>query len=197
MTSLAVVGFSLLPFCPFHAFAFPSVSLFLRGYNLEWINNLHSDSPLNLPSAEWSYFGPLDLGQSVGELLPLKPMLLLGLRAEASRTAANESCPDYAIPVCVDCPRALPSRPKSRDKNTLRNDLLNGRSPIFRKEPRRRSTAQPPPLKCLPKWQTIPQVPSRFSAWTDDHFSRTYVQDPQRSRNIRRESSCRSFSRWQ
>lgn len=197
MKLLAVIGFSLPFLCPLHAFAFPSVSLFWRGCNLKWINNLRSDYPLNSVSAEWSYFGPLDLGQSVGEPLRLKPMLLLGLHAEASRAAVNEICPDYAIPVCVNCPRALSSLPKSQDKNTFRDDLFSGGTPISRKEPRRPGTAQPRPLKCLPKWQTIRQEPSRFSARTDDHFSRIYLKDQHRSRNIRRESSCRSFSRWQ
>jgi hypothetical protein len=52
MTMLPVVGFSLPLICPLHAFVFPSVSLFRWGYNLEWINNLRSDYPLNSVSAE-------------------------------------------------------------------------------------------------------------------------------------------------
>jgi hypothetical protein len=157
MTLPAVIGFSLPLFCPLHAFAFPSVSPFCRGYNLEGLNNLRSDYPLNSPSAEWCYFGPPELGQSVGAPLPLRSMLLLGLRAEASRAAANESCPDYAIPVCVV---ALPSRPRSQDNNTFRDDLFNSRTSVSGTEPRRPSRAQPPPLKCLPKWQAIRQEPS-------------------------------------
>ena len=46
MKLLAVIGFSLPFLCPLHAFAFPSVSLFWRGCNLKWINNLRSDYPL-------------------------------------------------------------------------------------------------------------------------------------------------------
>jgi len=133
---------------------------FWWGYNLRRINSLRSDYPLNSISAERSYFGPLDIGQSVGAPLPLKPMLLPRLRAEASRAAANESCPDYAIPVWVDCSRALPSRPRSQDNNTFRDDLFNSRTSISGTEPRRPSKAQPPPLKCLPKWQAIRQEPS-------------------------------------
>lgn len=109
MTLPAVIGFSLTLLCPLHAFAFPSVSLFWQSYNLEGINNLRSDYPLNSASAEWSYFGPLDLGQSVGAPLPFKPMLLLWLCAEVSRAVAGESCPNFAVPVWVDCARALPS----------------------------------------------------------------------------------------
>ena len=133
MMLLTVIGFSLAFLCPLHAFAFPSVSLFWWGYNLEWINNLRSDYPLNSASAESSYFAPLELGQSARAPLPLRPMLLLGVRAEVSRAVASESCPDYAIPVWVECPCALPFRPKSSAKDTFRDDLLNGRTTISRK----------------------------------------------------------------
>ena len=144
MMLLTVIGFPLAFLCPLHAFAFPSVSLFWRAYNLEWINNLHSDYPLNSATAEWSYFGPLELRQSAREPTLLKAMLLLGRRAEVSRAVTSESCPDYAIPVWLDCPRALPFRPKSSVKVSFRDDLLNGRTPISRTKLRRPDTAQVP-----------------------------------------------------
>ena len=133
MTLLPLVGFSLPLLCPLHAFAFPSVSLFWLVCNLERINSLRSDYPLISASAQSSHFGPLELGQPASAPLLLKAMLLLGLGAEVSRAVASESCPDYAIPVWADCPSALPFRPKSSAKETYRDDLLNGRTPIFRK----------------------------------------------------------------
>ena len=169
MTLPAVIRFSLPPLCPLHAFAFPSVSLFLRCRNLVWINYLRSDYPLKSASAEWSYFGPLGLGQYVRAPLPLEAMLLLWLRAEASRAVANESCPHIGIGVWVDRPRALPSRPKSQAKNTLRGDLFNGRhvrTRLSRTESRRLYTAQLPPPKFPAKWQTTCPEPSRCSAET-------------------------------
>ena len=126
MTLLAVIGFSLPLLCPFYAFAFPSVSLFRRGYNLEWINNLRSDSPLNSASTEWSFFGPLGLEPCARAPLALKAILLIQLRAEVSRAVAGESCRNYAIAAWVDCPRALPSRPKSEANNTF-SWWFNGR----------------------------------------------------------------------
>ena len=181
MTLPAVIRFSLPLLCLLHAFAFPSVSLFWWGYNLRRINSLRSDYPLNSISAERSYFGPLDIGQSVGAPLPLKPMLLLGLRAEASSAAANESCPDFGIPVWVDCPGALPWRAKSQANNTFRHDLFSGRNVrtcLSRTEFRRPCTAQLPPPKCPPKWQTVRPEPLRCSAETREHCRRTRVMDP-------------------
>lgn len=142
MMLLTGIGFSWAFLCLLHAFAFPSVSLFWWGYNLEWINNLRSDYPPNSATAEWSCFGPPELRQSTSAPLPLKAMLLLGLRGEVSRVVASESCPDYAIPVWVECPCALPFRPKSSAKETLGDDLLNGRAPVSRTKLRRADTAQ-------------------------------------------------------
>ena len=148
MTLLTAIGFSLALLCPLHAFAFPSVSLFRLVCNPEWINSLRSDYPLNSASAESSYFRPLELEQSPRAPLPFRPMLLLGLRAKVSRAVASESCPDYAIPVWVECPCALPFRPKSSVKDTFRDDLLNGRTPISRTKLRRSDSAQAQP--CSP-----------------------------------------------
>ena len=127
MTLLPLIEFSLPLLCPLHAFAFPSVSLFLRVCNLERINSLRPDYPLISASAQSSYFGPLELGQSASAPLLLKAMLLLGRRAEVSRLVASESCPDYAIPVRVDCPRA-PFHLKSHSKDISRGDLFKGRN---------------------------------------------------------------------
>lgn len=112
MTVFGGVAYSLGLLCPLNGFAFPSVSLFWSVYNLEWINNLRSDYPLNSASAEWSYFERRGLVQSGRAPLALKPMLLIGLCAGVSRVAARESCPDYGIPVWVtaharfDCVRS-------------------------------------------------------------------------------------------
>jgi hypothetical protein len=43
--------------CPFYAFGFPSVSPFWGASNLDWLNELRSDYPLNSTCIEWSYFG--------------------------------------------------------------------------------------------------------------------------------------------
>jgi hypothetical protein len=43
--------------CPFYAFGFPSVSPFWGASNLDWLNELRSDYPLNSTCFEWSYFG--------------------------------------------------------------------------------------------------------------------------------------------
>lgn len=168
MTLLTAIGFSLVLLCPLHAFAFPSVSLFGLVCNVEWINSLRSDYPLNSASAASSYFGPLQLEESARAPLRFRPMLLPGLRARVSRAAASESYPDYAIPVWVECPCALPFRPKSSAKHTFRDDLLNGRTPISRMKLRRPDTARVPP--CSPKWQAIRQEPSRFGEATRDHY---------------------------
>lgn len=128
MTLLAVIGLSLPILCPFHAFAFPSVSLFRRGCNLEWINNFCSDFPLNSGSAEWLYFDPPRLGRSARARLRFKAKLWVRICDGVSYVAVSERCPDYGIPAWVDCPRALPSRPKSQANDTFRGDLFNGRN---------------------------------------------------------------------
>ena len=168
MMLLTVIGFSWAFLCLLHAFAFPSVSLFWWGHNLDWINNLRSDYPLISASAESSYFGPLELGQSARAPLLLRPMLLLGLRAGVSRAVASESYPDYVIPVWVECPCALPFGPKSSGKDTFRDDRLKRSDTYFSEKLRRPDTAQVPP--CSPKWQAIRQEPSRFSAATRDQY---------------------------
>lgn len=178
MTLLAVIGFSLPLLCPFYAFAFPSVSLFRPGYNLEWINNLRSDYPLNSASIEWSFFGPLGLEPCARAPLALKA-ILIELRA-VSRGVAGESCRNYAIAAWVDCPRALPSRPKSEANNTF-SLRFNGRYVWTRlswTEFRRPYAAQLPHPKCPAKLATIRPEPSRCSAETREHCRRTRVTDP-------------------
>jgi len=124
MTLLAVIGFSLPLLCPFYAFAFPSVSLFWRAYNVVWINNLRSDYPLNSLSAEWLYVDARGLGQSACTPLRLKATLWKRICDGLSCVATSERCPDYGTPLWVDCPCVLPFRPKSEANNTFRGDLV-------------------------------------------------------------------------
>ena len=175
MTVFGGVAYSLGLLCPLNGFAFPSISLFWSVYNLEWINNLRSDYPLNSASAEWSYFERRGLVQSARAPLLLKPMLLIGLCAGVSRVAARELVPITGYQFGLTAHARFRLRPKSHTKDTFRGDVFNGRYSRTRlsRKVGRPDTPQVPPLKCSVKWPAIRHEPSQSGAGIRDHYPRT------------------------
>lgn len=94
MTLPPALGLSLALHCPLDDFVFLSVSPFCPAYNLGWINDFRSDSPLNSASAAPSYLEALALGHLLARHCPAKSILLIVLCTEVSRVVVSESCCD-------------------------------------------------------------------------------------------------------
>ena len=115
-----------LPFaslCPFNAFAFPSVSPFWGAANLDWLNALRSDYPLNSACVEWSYFGRGPHKNAVCVSSARNGSASVTRSWWRSPVLADKRCVSFDAFVQTLGPRAAYSRANWRNTTTVRSEL--------------------------------------------------------------------------
>jgi hypothetical protein len=146
--------------CPFYAFGFPSVSPFWGASNLDWLNELRADYPLNSTCVEWSYFDRGRQRNAVCFSLPSNDSVSLNRCSRRSSVLTGGRCASSYAFVHTLGPRAADSLATWRSTATVRTEfsLDQYRCSAFRRA-----------RDC---W---PLEPLSFAAWRVSHSGRQFV----------------------
>ena len=116
-----------LPFaslCLLYAFGFPSVSPFRGTSNLDWLNELRSDYPLNSSCVEWSYFHPGPRTSAVCVSLPSNDSASLNRCSRSYPFLADGRCASFDAFVQTLGPGATNSRANWRTTTAVLSELF-------------------------------------------------------------------------
>jgi hypothetical protein len=150
--------------CPFYAFGFPSVSPFWGASNLDWLNELRADYPLNSTCVEWSYFDRGRQRNAVCFSLPSNDSVSLNRCSRRSSVVTGGRCASFYAFVHTLGPGAADSLATWRSTATVRTEFFLDQRQLLSVSSRTGLLASRTALvcgvACFAQWPTI-----RRDAW--------------------------------